>query len=207
MIEKSKEETLSSLENKIDNQTKLIDSLLKRVDDLTKVNNLLEKKNKILEERMECLSSSVMEEMEDRNHRRRNVIISGVLEQRSGDTDERRMADMERVEKLMQDLSICVEDNAIRGITRIGKAGKSGHRLLKVTFRDQDIQRDVLRRAKQLRNMDMHRKTFINPDLTLLQRRERKNLNEELRRRRNSGEDVVIWKGKIVKKSQLQNFR
>lgn len=207
LIEKSKKDMLQVLEDKIDNQTKMIDCLVQRVDELTKVNSSLKKKNQILEEKMENLSSSLMEEIEDRNRRKRNVIISGIPEQGNGDADERKKADMKNVEELMQQLSLCEYKNTIIRTNRIGKPGKdAGNRLLIVTFRDQDVQQDVIRKAKQLRNMAAYRKTFINPDLTPTQRNERKNLNQELRRRRNLGDEVVIWKGKVTEKSKLQNF-
>ena len=189
---------------KMDKQTKLIDSLLQRLDEITKENNTLKKKYHILEERIESLPSSVIEEVEDRQRRQKNVIISGIPEQKTGDADERKKADAEIVEELMQELSVNKDD--IARIHRIGKPGIGTGRLLKATFRDHETRQEMLRKARQLRNIPAHRKTFINPDLTLNQRNERKVLNEELKKRRGMGEDVVIWRGKIVQKKNFANF-
>lgn len=204
LVEKLKE-SLKSLEDKFDNQSKTVESLHHRIEDLTKVNDSLENKITILEGRIDKLSSSLLEEMEDRNSRKRNVIISGLPEE-GYNANDRQKADIEHVKKILKYLSVDEAENVIDGISRIGKPSKNGHRLLKVSLRDHDLQQAILRKAKQLRNSDIYRGTFINPDLTPSQRFEKTNLSEELKRRKNAGEDVMIWKGKIVQKSQFQDF-
>jgi len=77
---------------------------------------------------------------------------------------------------------------------------------LKVTFKNQETRQEIVRKARLLRNMPPYRNIFVNPDLTLKQRQERKELNEELKRRRVLGEEVMIWKGKVIEKSNFPNF-
>ena len=204
LIEKSTQDMLEMVSEKMDKQTKLIDSLLQRLDEITKENKSLKKSYESLEERMALLPSSIIGEVEDRQRRRGNVIISGIPEKKTGDADERKRADEEIVQGLMQDLSVNKDD--ITKIHRIGKPGTGKDRLLKATFRDHDTRQELLRKARQLRDMPAHRKTFINPDLTLYQRHERKALNEELKERRGMGENVVIWRGKVVEKKKFENF-
>ena len=65
----------------------------------------------------------------------------------------------------------------------------------------------LLRRAKELRNTSEHRgRVYVNPDQTKRQRELSKALRNELRARRDLGEDVVIRHGKIVSKAE-QIFR
>jgi len=125
LIEKSKQDMLEVLAEKMDNQTKMIDSLVKQIEEMTKVNKSLKKKNEILEERIESLSSSVIEEMEDRIRRQKNIIISGISEERSGSIDERRRIEVEKVEEIMQQLSVDADRDDITSIHRIGKPGRA----------------------------------------------------------------------------------
>ncbi len=60
---------------------------------------------------------------------------------------------------------------------------------------------NMLTKAKNLRLLDadnLHKKIVIKPDLTKLQQKEQMTLQEECKRRRASGEDVVINRGKVV---------
>ena len=206
LIEKSRHDLLQMLAEKMDNQAKKIDSISQRLDEITNENNLLRKKNEILEERIESISSSVFEEVEDRYRRQKNIIISGIPEQRTGDLTERKESDLEKVKKLLEHLSASINKDDITTVHRVGKTGTSIDRLLKVAFKNREAKEEVIRKSKQLRDIPAYRKTFINPDLTLKQRHQRKALDDELKNRRGLGQDVVIWKGKVVEKSMFTNF-
>jgi hypothetical protein len=157
-----------------------------------------------LEERVTHLSSTVLEEVEDRHRRRRNLVFSGIPEQTSGSVDERKKADTACVEQILQDLSI--NDVEPLHVYRVGRPVPGKSRMLKVQFDDEKNRQNVLRNAKKLRNNTKHNGVYINPDLTFAQRRDRKMLMEELKRRRDAGEEVMIFQGKIVQKSSNENF-
>ena len=78
--------------------------------------------------------------------------------------------------------------------------------MLKVEFSTEEDKRKILQKAKSLRQKPEYRFVFINPDRTIFQQKEFILIHEELRRRRENGEDVVIFKNKVVTKNNLQNF-
>ena len=63
-----------------------------------------------------------------------------------------------------------------------------------------------MQKAKNLRNSTTFKNVYINPDLTIRQQKESKALRDELKKRRNNGESVVIRNGEVVPKNNEQNF-
>lgn len=68
-----------------------------------------------------------------------------------------------------------------------------------------DVQR-VLRSGRKLRSSTRFRRVFVAKDLTKLQQEEARNLRAELKRRRELGEDVVIFRNQVRTKDSLPNF-
>ena len=89
----------------------------------------------------------------------------------------------------------------IENVHRIGKVVEGRNRLIRVILSSEDCKDRVLREARQLRNASEFKNVYVNPDLTLRQRQEGKRLREELKRRRELGEDVVLRHGSIASKS------
>ena len=150
------------------------------------------------------MSTTVLDEVEDRHRRRRNLIFSGISELTSGSVEERREADRAMVERILKDLLL--DDKEPEQVYRVGKPVPGKSRLLKVRFDDEETGQNILRNARKLRDISRQNGVYINPDLTVAQRRERKQLVEELKRRRDAGDEVMISKGRIVEKVQNQNF-
>ena len=91
-------------------------------------------------------------------------------------------------------------------IFRIGKQRPDGNRILKIVCKDPVIKRTLLTKAKLLRTNPSFQNVYINPDQTPRQQELSKDLRMELRMRRDMGEDVVIRRGKVVRKSAFVNF-
>ena len=202
LLERMKREIVDMLKNEVDKQTVLVKALLKQVEELSAKNAVLEKKCIKLEENMVKTSTVILEEINDRDRRRKNLVISGIAESTSGSIEEKNR-DKERVNCLLKELSID-GDEILRRIHRIGKQVEGRDRLLRVVCCDEESKIGVLRQAKLLRNTSF-KKVYINPDLTKTQREERKRLREELKRRKDVGEDVTIRYGRIVAASD-RNF-
>ena len=73
----------------------------------------------------------------------------------------------------------------------------------KVICLDSATKRKVLLRAKNRRSIPSYKDVYVNPDLTPLQQRQSKELREEIKRKKNSGKDVIIRGGKIISR---ENF-
>jgi len=207
LIETSTAEVIQKFEQVIAKQSAEIATLSKRIEELGQSNVQLQRECKILEDKVTSLSTSILEEVEDRCRRRKNLIFSGIPEQTSGSVENRKEMDLSQIEEILKELVPDVGDDDLLEVHRIGRAESGKCRILKVRFRDEDDRINVLRNAKRLRDMPDRKGVYINPDLTVLQRKERKVLTEEMKRRKNAGEDVIILRGKVVSKSNVQNFR
>ena len=208
LIDESKTEILTAMKSDKDEIVNKLSYLIKRVDELEKKNTQLEKRCAQLETKSNDSAMFFLNEMEDRLRRRKSLVISGLPEQVKGTVDERHKADSNGVKALIQNLCMGTTDaeNSITRIHRIGRQEKEKHRLVRVVL-DEDDAKAILRKAKDLRDSSKYDKIFINPDLTPFQREISKKLRDELKRRRIQGEEVIIRSGKIIPKTQPQNFR
>ena len=110
----------------------------------------------------------------------------------------------EQVNALFSNL-IDLNDNVVKSTYRIGNTNSSKPRLLKVVCRDIDTKRALLSRAKHLRSAPNYKNVYLNTVLTPLQQNENKILREELKRRRDFEEDLIIRHGKIVSRKIFQS--
>ena len=79
--------------------------LVSRVDDLEQSNTQLQKQCQQLEENCKSMEKSILEEVEDRNRRRKNLIISGIPEEMEGSAEERKETDRIKIESLFKELN------------------------------------------------------------------------------------------------------
>lgn len=206
LIESSTKEILGSLKKEINEISNKLSHLQNKVDELESRNSQLEQRCHQLESKSLNISTAILDEMEDRLRRKKSLIISGIPEQTEGSAEERIEADKTTVEDLLENL--CgVSDSDISRTHRIGRQQPDKNRLIRVALSDEDDKKKILYKAKELRNMPSYSNVYINSDLTPSQRESNKRLREELKRRRDLGDDVIIRGGKVVSRSRTQNFR
>lgn len=194
--------TLNSLQNKINDVENTLQEVLKtqRTQDAEMKN--LKQEVLIMKENYD----NILAEVENRERRKTNLIISGLPETEVGSADERKENDLSIVKSLFSKIDNS-KDKIVSAVFRIGKMTSSRPRLLKVVCSDAESKRSLLSKSKDLRNLHQYKNVYINPDLTPLQQAQNKKLREELKARRNLGEDVTIRHGKIVSKISEQNFQ
>lgn len=226
LIENSKKDLISSMKDEFDSLKETISSLYSRVEKLEEDNKILLKnyqdlinnsvnskgKNHQLEHSDQV--ESVLQEVEQRYARRKNVIIKGLPEEDVGSPSERSAKDLENAHNVFRALGV---DNArINEVFRLGRINPDRPRLLRVQCQSENIRKGILRKSCTLRNIEGYKNIFVNKDLTLEEQRQRKLLRDELTRRRNEGENVVIRKGRVVqldgpefsnRPSNRENFR
>ena len=147
---------------------------------------------------------SIFREFEDRHRRRKYLIISGLPEGSSGSLEERRVSDRDAVKELAANIGVADLDIESHQVSRIGPLNSSRPRLLRVKCDTNEEKHSMLRSSKKLRDFEEYRGIYINPDLTLKQRELGKIQRQELKRRREAGEDVVIRRGQITVKPNFQ---
>ena len=196
-------EKLTLLECKINNiQTSL--SVLK--------NNRERQKKDILQltEEVEIskskLPTELIHEVQLRLRKSKSVIISDIDEATSGTADERSGNDAAEVKKLFHQMGV-KPNTHVSDTSRIGRNSKLGKRLIRVTFADENTRNEVLRNAKKLSSCAELRHVYIHPDRTPTEQRQFSILRQELKDRRDAGEDVVIFNNKVLDRKEVNSSK
>jgi len=141
----------------------------------------------------------ILDEIEDRNRRKCNLLIYNLPEPTGTGTDTKTVKNL-----VKNNLSISgVEVNKV---TRLGKHKENSPRPILVTMADETSKWKCLKQAPKLRKDTKFSNVYISPDLTLKERQENKKLYLELKSRREKGEkDLMIKRGKIVTRTSTSN--
>lgn len=133
----------------------------------------------------------------EKDKRKRNIVIHNLPEEpRNSAQFERIRNDSDKVEKMCRDVfKVVVKPERV---FRVGQSKNGKPRLLIVCLPDEGSKWDILRMAKQLRNIEEYSNIYISPDLTPEEQRQDKVLRDELKRRRDAGEDVEIRRKQVV---------
>ena len=195
-------------ENKKINES--IQQILLRLKSLEQANEDLKVENRQLKEEMEDLKFGqkntllqTADELHARSLRVSNLILFGVPENSSGTIEDRKNHDTKFCETMFQELGI---DENFDDLYRIGKLKPGSIRPLRLKCESVDQKRRILRSSKALKDNPEYRSVFVNPDRTPMQLENDKNLREELKRQRLDGNDVIIFRGKIIERSSRKNF-
>ena len=154
-----------------------------------------------------------MDEREDINRRKFNVVVLNLAEPDDGSSTNpwnnsvKKQMDIKSFSTVLNeslDMNIGDGSKDIKDAVRIGtKRGDGKARLLKIMFHDLQIKREVLGKAKLLKS-GKHSGIYINPDLTPEQRIKDKALRDELKLRRNNGEEGLVIKRGRIERNQTQ---
>jgi hypothetical protein len=197
----------SELKLEINKVNDKIEFLLQRANETDAKIDSLEKRCKLLESKQTAKekdgnfdTEEMLREAEERHKRRKFLIISGIPEQRTGNLEERKKADSQAVQALT-DL-IGEKEFDPDEVVRVGKIQASRPRLIRIKCKNIDTRNAILKGARNLKSSEDFKNVYINLDQTYIQRKKNKELREELYRRREAGEKVVIYRGRITE----QNF-
>lgn len=147
----------------------------------------IENKTNALEKKIEEQQDTI--DMMDRQIRRKNLIFFGVEEK------EKSYNDLEKsiLHILNTTMKITCETNQIESVRRLGKKGEN-IRPVVVTVTTLGLKIQILRNKKLLDDAEM----YIKEDFSKKILQKRKELQEELKLRREKGENVILKYDKIV---------
>ena len=217
LIETSKSEILDAVKQENDKLRKMIKSLNQRLTEMECANSFLVEKSRSLEKRCDEYERSLerralsdedlMREATERHRRRKYLIVSGLQESSEGSVGQRSLEDAEKVKDLV--FSLGIENFTPGKVSRIGRISGSRGRLLRFKCPTVDDKLALLRSSKKLRDHTTYNGVFINPDLTITQRKQNREIRIELKRRREAGESVIIRHGRVIDRSEIEekNFR
>ena len=139
---------------------------------------------------------NVREEVEEKleiERRKRNLVIHGVPE-----TDAEQ--DIDTFAEIIGEGLHMDFDRHIETLMRIGRLVEGKPRPLRVVVKTLDGRKEILARAKNLKDNDKFKRMFISPDLTRKQQEADRDLRNNLKRIREEGEtEAKIKFGRIVK--------
>ena len=174
----------------IENVRKLVEDKEQEVIIVTdeKIDNLVKQK----------FTEKTREEQEHKL-RQNNVIVFGVDESGSMDSDVRIADDVHAMKDILA--SIKTDHVTMKQLVRLGKRPEAGKdakpRPLNVIFDSEAAKTEVLAKARNLQKTK-NCQIFIVQDMTPLERQRRKELVVERDLRKSQGEDVLIYKDKVV---------
>lgn len=136
---------------------------------------------------------NIIEEINERNYRKRNIIIFGLPEQNQDDTPQARIQkDKQDVENIINCLD---EDFAVDDIkpNRLGRYNNEKIRPVKITLKDENQVRELVKNVRNLKNLrnSRYKKVFVSVDRTQRQLNHYKKLKEEVDKKNAIGQDKV----------------
>ena len=196
---------------------------------LKKENETLKNRLTTLEKRLEDLKVELkndivsdvlkeLKEVDEKKSRESNLIIYNMPESLSNDAKERKIEDEKLCEKIfLEGVKVERQDFSIDGIIRLGKSRpiqdqcenseNQKPRPVLVKLQTGREKWNILKKAKNLRNCQHNgmKRIGIAPDLTVSEREIDRKLRNELKTRRESGDnDWYIKNGKLIKKNFQQ---
>ena len=150
-----------------------------------------------MENRLTTTVQEVKENIEESweiERRKMNIIIHGVKDEDAG-------KDLTALTDLFEDGLKLVFDRHVDKVVRLSRvANEEKPRPIKVILKQVDCRKEILIRAKSLKESDRFKKVFITPDLTRKQQEVDKELRKQLRKYKDDGEvGAKIQHGKVVK--------
>ena len=166
----------------------VVDQVSKKIDKMPSVAIPVQRSNEEI--------AGILDEMQDKERRKHNIVIHN-LSEAEGESQSERAKGSEIKFKVMvkEGMKLMVETSKT---FRVGKKVDHKPRLMVVTLTNMSDKREILRLAASLRDSEWN-KVFITPDLTWKEREAGRQLRNELGRRKEAGEQHIwIRRGRIV---------
>ena len=149
-----------------------------------------------------------MKEDEDKKERRNNLVIYGIKESTNSIPRARTEEDQSFCRRLFQEV-VQVDDISMGQVVRLGRQQSEGNRPrpLLVKLVDGGEKWNILKNARKLKNTEVEefKKVIITPDMTEKERKQDKELRDELWEKRRAGEEGwYIYKGQLKRRNFLQ---
>jgi hypothetical protein len=145
---------------------------------------------KKIQEKPPETTTAQQEDASEEKERRRSIVIAG-LPETGGDAKTRRQNCKDAALGILNALDV---ESDISAAYRMGRPGEKA-RLMKVVLPNSAAQRDVLKKARELRDKPEMTGIYVRPSLTPAQLDFEYNLRKELRERRAKGERCRIVGG------------
>lgn len=167
--------------------------------ELENVREEIRNQRKMFETSMRDMEAEFLNDLQESELRKNNVMIFGLKESQTESNTDRKEEDLKQIENLAKEIGVhffAPPQNCIR----LGKPGTKP-RPIKLVGLPSQTRGDLLLSAPRINKINASfgfNRVFIKPDLTPKQQLNDRLLKNELKSRRNNGENVIFRNGKIV---------
>lgn len=175
---------VQNLRSEFEKVNKQLVTLETKINNIEKENAILNTDNKNLRSKLNDLEQQIknknipedsghnhqfdeiVQEINEREKRKRNVLIFGISEEHNSGNQTRANQDKQLVNRIFNSISISESENI--SAIRVGKfdPNKNVPRPLKVTVSDESVVHDIIHKAKNLRSMNNYKNVNISLDRT-----------------------------------------
>ena len=169
-----------------------------------------------IEDQIKVHVTQSFDELKERQERKNNLILFNIKESTNADINEAIKEDVRAIQKVFQhtnpemsdSLSALDEEKIIRlGKKKEDSASSARPRPVKVILPEEHFKFKILKNTHKLKNFTENPRVGVKLDLTRQQQIEEKELREELERRKKLGEDVMIFRGKVILRGDHAKIR
>lgn len=168
------------------------------------------KQGEKMEEKVEHYVRETFEEDREKEARKNNLIVYNLKESEKENETAAEREDFEETFKVFCEVDGALTDyvlgERVEKVTRLGRKPALGGkpRPVKVVFKDNDTKMRILRKSKNLKKSESFKSVGISTDKTMKERAHDKKLVEERNKRREDGQDVVIFRGEVITREELE---
>ena len=150
----------------------------------------------------------VIEELNERKAREKNIIVFGVTESREQDIEARRIKDKDLMCKLLADCNVVINDQSeLARVARLGRPATDRQRPILIAFRNIGSKQALFTNIRLLRNKPQWQDVRIANDMTPAEREKEKVLRDQAKNleREGKGKHTVRgppWRRRVVKSQE-----
>ena len=186
-------------------EKQLSDNLKSKNDKPEKLESMINevKKTEVNIERMIQAEVGIyLDNKNEKERKKQNLIIQRVTETEEKE-EEQKSKDKDEVKKIIQITNpellgeiddILKED---KNIIRLGRKKADKPRPIRVILNDEEMKRDILKRCKNLKE-SAYKHISVQEDLTREEQEKQFKLRQELRKQKEEGQKVCIYRGEII---------
>ena len=209
MMEKMEERILRKMESIVDERVdlKVRDIERKLNDQITEKLNAISVNN--IEQKIKIQVEETLEEQRELESKSKNLIIFN-LDEAVGSETEKLDEDLRSVKEVINMVSpeLINEGNNIdcTSLQRLGKSNEQKKRPLRVVLPDEAFKDSILKNARKLRKTTKYNNIYLKSDQAKKQQLKEFELRKERKERILNCEDVIIYDGKVILRSQHPNY-
>ena len=196
---------------------KLIDEKLKAHSKTVEQNK---KEHLSMENEIKAQVTQSMDEIKEKEEKKNNLMMFNLQESAKEDNNEEEKEDLQAIIKVFQHTNPELNDTVtsqltVNNIRRLGKKktpasdedNSTKPRPIKITLPNESTKFKILKKSHKLKEYQENNKIGLKLDLTKQQQMEEKALRQELIKRREQQEDVMIFRGQVIKRADHEKLK